>query len=228
MQKEAILTPAWEVQTTVGSEADAGKIARALLEQRLAACVQIHGPIRSLYWWEGKIQDEVEWKLVVKTRAEARDACWEAIRRLHPYQVPELYAQPWPVMAEEYHQWLLSQVVIPAFHLRLTGAANPLSLSFEELSARLATWPKLQMELDGSFVWRGPDRETPDRSWQVDGMIYDRAGVIEYVELKGSCPAAAWQRLCAACEGASGEGLRVQNMKTGEWLKSEEFMRCLN
>lgn len=94
------------VLVTTGSEAEAELIAKALLEERLAACVNVLNPIRSMYRWEGKIADDQEWLLVIKTQSE-RFADLEAkVKTLHSYQVPEVIALPIVQGAAGYLQWL--------------------------------------------------------------------------------------------------------------------------
>lgn len=75
--------------TTVDSESAAVELARALVEQGLAACVQIEGPIRSVYSWEGRICDDAEWRLMLKFSAERCDALHAKVLELHPYETPE-------------------------------------------------------------------------------------------------------------------------------------------
>ncbi len=77
----------------------------------------------------------------------------------------------------------------PSFHAYLYGAAGgPLTANFDDLAERLPQIPRLFFELDGSLVWTGPD-------WQVDAMIYDRGGVVQYVDIKGRCPRSRWREL---------------------------------
>lgn len=99
-----------QVVTTTETSEDAEEIARALVEQRLAACVQIVGPIRSIYRWQGQIQTSQEWQCWAKTRAERWDEVCEAIRRLHPYEVPEILAVPIEAGSDTYLKWLDEQV----------------------------------------------------------------------------------------------------------------------
>ena len=66
MEKEPLLTQVWEICTTVASEEVATTIANSLLELRLAGCIQVAGPIRSLYRWKDAIHDDLEWKLTIK------------------------------------------------------------------------------------------------------------------------------------------------------------------
>ena len=78
--------------STVGSSQDAERIARELVERRLAACVNILPGVISVYRWQGALQRDDERMLVIKTRAERLPALREALISLHPYEVPELVA----------------------------------------------------------------------------------------------------------------------------------------
>lgn len=82
------------VYMTAASAAEAERIARALVERRLAACANVLGPIRSFYWWDGKVQDEAEVALIAKTRAELVPELTAAVRELHSYSVPCVAALP--------------------------------------------------------------------------------------------------------------------------------------
>jgi periplasmic divalent cation tolerance protein len=75
---------------TAPDAACAAAIARALVEERLAACVQVLPGVRSIYWWEGTVQDDSETLLIVKTRAGRGEALEARVRALHPYAVPEV------------------------------------------------------------------------------------------------------------------------------------------
>jgi periplasmic divalent cation tolerance protein len=77
------------VLTTAGSEDEARKIARALVEHRLAACVNIVPHIQSVYRWKETVEEAVEWLLVIKTTAATLARVREAIAELHSYQLPE-------------------------------------------------------------------------------------------------------------------------------------------
>ena len=72
----------------------AEEVARALLERRLAACVNILPGARSLYWWKGEIRDDREALLIIKTAADRVEPMIEALGEVHPYEVPELIAIP--------------------------------------------------------------------------------------------------------------------------------------
>lgn len=82
------------VLTTVGSAEQAHSIAEALVEQRLAACVNILPSVRSIYRWKGKLWDDEELLLVIKTTTGMFQALREAIRSLHSYELPEVLALP--------------------------------------------------------------------------------------------------------------------------------------
>lgn len=97
------------ILVTAGSEPEAEKIARALVEERLAACVNILSPVRSIYRWEGKIQDDREWLLVIKTQSTHFAAIETRVKTLHSYQVPEVIALPIVTGSEKYLGWLVNE-----------------------------------------------------------------------------------------------------------------------
>ncbi len=92
--------------STVGSAEDAERIARALVERRLAACVNVVSGVASFYRWKGEVCRDEEGLLVVKTRAEKLDALREAFVALHPYELPELVALPIEAGHAPYLAWL--------------------------------------------------------------------------------------------------------------------------
>ncbi|HEY7511411.1 MAG TPA: divalent-cation tolerance protein CutA [Vicinamibacteria bacterium] len=92
--------------TTVGTQDDADRIARALVERGLAACVNVVPGLISTYRWKGAVQREGELLLVIKTRAERFEALREALLALHPYEVPELIALPIEAGHAPYLAWL--------------------------------------------------------------------------------------------------------------------------
>ena len=107
------MTDAVVIFVTAGSEAEAETIAKALVEERLAACVNILSPMRSIYRWQGKVADDREWLLVIKTHAERFAAVETTVKALHSYQVPEVIALPIVVGTEGYLQWLRESVSEP-------------------------------------------------------------------------------------------------------------------
>jgi periplasmic divalent cation tolerance protein len=95
------------VLITAPSKEVGREIANLLLEQKLAACVNILSPINSLYIWEGKINDDEEALLVVKTRADLlKDGLIPAVKAVHPYEVPEIIALPVFMGLESYLEWI--------------------------------------------------------------------------------------------------------------------------
>lgn len=83
-----------QVLTTAGSEAEAAAIADVLIERRLAACVQVLGPISSTYRWQGEIERAQEWQCLAKTGAPLYPEVEAAIREAHSYDEPEIVAIP--------------------------------------------------------------------------------------------------------------------------------------
>jgi periplasmic divalent cation tolerance protein len=98
------------VLTTAGSESEALKIARALVERRLAACVNIVPRIQSVYRWEGKVEQADEHLLLIKTVKAREEQVRAAIRELHSYELPECIAIPIEGGSAEYLKWLTDSV----------------------------------------------------------------------------------------------------------------------
>jgi periplasmic divalent cation tolerance protein len=94
------------ILSTAGSEDEARKIARHLVEHRLAACVNIVPRIESVYRWQGKVESSQEWLLLIKTSAEKIPAVRDAIRELHSYELPECVAVSIDDGSTEYLEWL--------------------------------------------------------------------------------------------------------------------------
>ena len=99
------------VLTTAGSSQEAEKIAGALVERRLAACVNIIPQIQSVYRWEGKVERAAEWLLLIKTRAEVFARLRDAIKELHSYEVPECIMLKIGEGAEAYLRWIAESTV---------------------------------------------------------------------------------------------------------------------
>ena len=85
-------------------------LARQLLEKRLVACVNLVPQITSMYWWEGKIQDDCEVLLIAKTLAERIEELKRVIPELHPYDVPELLVLPVEDGLPAYLSWVKTEV----------------------------------------------------------------------------------------------------------------------
>ena len=94
------------VMVTCGSEEEALKIARSLVEERLAACVNLFPPVRSIYRWDGKIWDEKEWLLIIKTQQNRFEELEKRVKVLHSYSVPEIIGLPIIEGASSYLEWL--------------------------------------------------------------------------------------------------------------------------
>ena len=98
--------PCQIVLTTCPDAASAERIARVLVEEGLAACVNILPPMRSIYRWKGKIEDASEQLLVIKSAASRFPAIRDRLRSLHPYELPEIIAVPIADGLPEYLAWL--------------------------------------------------------------------------------------------------------------------------
>lgn len=99
-----------QASTTMGNKEDAQKIAQYLVKQKLAACVQITGPIESTYRWKSKVETASEWLCLIKTRNNLFDKVEEAIKKLHPYEIPEIIALPIIEGSKEYLKWLDEEI----------------------------------------------------------------------------------------------------------------------
>ena len=95
-----------QVVTTTATKAAAQAIATAVVSKRLAACAQVIGPITSTYWWQGQIETTDEWLCVMKSRQDLYAALEQAIRQVHPYDVPEILAVPVVLGSQDYLEWL--------------------------------------------------------------------------------------------------------------------------
>lgn len=245
-----------EVCTTCGSRDVAERIAERLVGERLAACVQVEGPVTSRYEWEGRLERAEEWRCTCKTTAAILPACLAALRRLHDYATPQIVVRSVRASAEyggwveagvgrresatDGADWLAFDIVVhrrPAVvmaggvHVDDRGAwptlaippaelADPLPIRFDEALGRLDALPRLFVEPDGSFVWRGEE----GGGWQVDGNLYERDGRVLYLELKGRCPAAAFERLATAWDWPAAAFV-VQLVRAGVFLDEPSFRR---
>ena len=94
------------VLSTCGSADEAERIARQLVEARLAACVNVIMQIRSFYWWKGKIEDSGEWLLVIKTSRGLFERVRLVLEGAHSYELPEVLALPVVEGSPNYLTWL--------------------------------------------------------------------------------------------------------------------------
>ena len=99
-----------QVITAIEKREDAEKIANALVEKRLAACVQIVGPIVSTYWWKGNIERAEEWLCIIKSKKDLYDVLEKSIKEIHPYETPEIFALSIAAGSEDYLKWLSREV----------------------------------------------------------------------------------------------------------------------
>ena len=98
------------VLTTVGSDADAVELARTLVEQRLAACVNIVAGVTSVYRWNEGVEQDDEQMLVIKTTTRLLDALQARLRELHPYELPEFVVIQVSGGSQAYLGWLCGSV----------------------------------------------------------------------------------------------------------------------
>jgi periplasmic divalent cation tolerance protein len=94
------------VLSSVGTAEDAARIARALVERRLAACVNVIPGVRSFYRWKGAVEEDEERLLVIKTRRDRFEVLREALVALHPYELPEAIVLPIEAGHTPYLDWI--------------------------------------------------------------------------------------------------------------------------
>ena len=98
-----------QVVTTTNDRSIIEKIGRDLVEKRLVACAQILGPIQSIYWWKGAVENAHEWLLLMKSKASLYPGIEEEIRRQHPYELPEIIAINIDKGLASYLDWVVSE-----------------------------------------------------------------------------------------------------------------------
>ncbi len=101
------------VLTSLADEQQASDFAAALVERRLAACVNIVGPVRSIYRWQGKLERENEFLLIIKTTSEQAARLEAAFNEMHPYELPELVELSVEGGSEAYLSWISGEVQEP-------------------------------------------------------------------------------------------------------------------
>lgn len=134
---------------------------------------------------------------------------FEAVLHRRP---PDAAAGKW--YTDEWGEW-------PTLAVSREALSEPLALGFDEAVERLAHLPRMFVEPDGSFVWTSP---AADSTWQVDGNLFERAGRVLLVDLKGSCPAAEFDRLLAAF-GWPDEALMMGLVRAAVFLDEATFRR---
>ena len=100
------MTDARIVLTTVALHETAIAMARTLVQERLAACVNVSPGVESIYWWQEKLEQTLEYVLMIKTTAGKIDALRERMMKLHPYELPEFVILPIEGGSEAYLQWI--------------------------------------------------------------------------------------------------------------------------
>jgi periplasmic divalent cation tolerance protein len=96
------------VISTVPNKEEGSQIAQKLVEERLAACVNISSAVQSFYWWQGRISDDQEFMLFIKTKSSLFPKLKERIKSLHSYEVPEIIALPIYAGSKDYLNWIQS------------------------------------------------------------------------------------------------------------------------
>lgn len=99
------------VFTNLPDRTAAERLAKALVEQRVAACVNILAPCRSVYRWKGTVQDDEEHPMLIKTTSERYAVLEQEIRAAHPYELPEIIAVPIESGLPEYLEWVAAETV---------------------------------------------------------------------------------------------------------------------
>jgi periplasmic divalent cation tolerance protein len=95
-----------QIQTTLDDRDQAEALIRGAVEHRVAACGQLVGPIRSTYWWKGRIETAEEWLCLFKATAVRSKALEEWIRSRHPYEVPEIVTLDLAAVSDAYGEWI--------------------------------------------------------------------------------------------------------------------------
>ena len=101
-----------QIQITAGSKEEADRLGSVLLERRLAACVQVLGPMESRYWWEGSLESATEWLCLAKTTPDRVDDVVAAIGAAHSYDTPEVLATAVDGGSERYLRWVEETVIL--------------------------------------------------------------------------------------------------------------------
>jgi periplasmic divalent cation tolerance protein len=94
------------VITTLPTQEEALSLQQAILDRKLAACVQVSGPIQSQYWWQGRLESSTEWQCAIKTTQNCFSKLEKFILTIHPYSVPEIIALPIVTGFDQYLRWL--------------------------------------------------------------------------------------------------------------------------
>ena len=100
------------VVTTCDKKEIAESIAKGVLEKRLAACVQVTGPVESFYWWEQRIEADEEYQVQMKSEKSLFEPLSQVIRTLHSYEIPEIIGTEICSMDEDYRSWMAQELCL--------------------------------------------------------------------------------------------------------------------
>jgi periplasmic divalent cation tolerance protein len=103
------MEPIISITITTDDREGLEKIGRHLLMMRLIACIQIVGPVKSLYWWKGAVEEANEWLGIMKSRKSLYDKVEAEVRRLHSYEVPEIAAIELSNVLPAYEEWVRTE-----------------------------------------------------------------------------------------------------------------------
>jgi periplasmic divalent cation tolerance protein len=95
-----------QIVTTIDDKEKAQHIGKQLVQKRFASCVQIAGPIKSIYWWKGQIKEVVEWQCIIKSKKSHYKKIEEEIKRIHHYELPEIIAIDIDTALTGYAKWV--------------------------------------------------------------------------------------------------------------------------
>jgi periplasmic divalent cation tolerance protein len=110
IQNLRIMTDYIQIQTTTGTKEEAEKIGRGLIEEKLAACFQIMGPVTSIFNWQGKMDESQEWLCLIKTRKDLFDEVKSYIETNHSYETPEIIATEIIDGSDKYLNWMSGNI----------------------------------------------------------------------------------------------------------------------
>jgi len=99
-----------QIYTTTDTIDIAQAISNKLVEERLAACAQVLGPITSTYWWQGKIETSQVWLCIIKSKKSLYKQIEDTIKSIHHYDVPEIIAVPITMGSKDYFNWLKKEI----------------------------------------------------------------------------------------------------------------------
>ncbi len=143
------------VLITASSAEEAAKIGRALVEERLIACANIVGGVRSLFFWEGKLQDERETLMICKSTSLLMDRIIKRVKELHSYTVPEIIALPIVAGSKEYLEWVNGTAT--GYQRKKTGGIFAAGLEHAILVANVSSAEIPSGKIRAGNVIRRPD-----------------------------------------------------------------------